>query len=120
MKFISLYKTVERNTPPTAEEMEKMGKMMVEWFSSGKLVSAEGCMPSMFGARVRQTKGQVAVTDGPFTEAKELVGGLAILQAPSKEAAIEYVKEFMQVAGDGECELRQLYENPQDTCAGKQ
>jgi hypothetical protein len=50
------------------------------------------------------------VTDGPFTEAKEVVGGLALLQANSKEEAIELVKEFLQVAGDGECELRQLFE----------
>ena len=56
--------------------------------------------------------GYKAEVDGPFTEAKEVVGGLAILQAPSKEAAIEYVKEFMKIAGDGECELRQLREMP--------
>ena len=112
MKFLSMYKTPERETPPTQQEMERMGKMMEEWFKSGKLLAAEGCMPTRVGARVRQTKGQYAVTDGPFSEAKEVVGGLAILQAPSREAAIEYVKEFMKVAGDGECELRQLYEMP--------
>jgi hypothetical protein len=49
-------------------------------------------------------------SDGPFTESKEVVGGLAILQANSKEEAIELVKEFLDVAGDGECELRQLYD----------
>jgi|SRR5271156_1812341 hypothetical protein len=117
MKFLSMYKTTERNAPPTQQEMEVMGKLMEEWFASGKLLAAEGCMPTQFAARVRQTKGQFAVTDGPFTEAKEVVGGLAILQAPSREAAIEYVKEFMKVAGDGECELRQLYEMPADTSA---
>jgi hypothetical protein len=53
------------------------------------------------------------VTDGPFTESKEVIGGLAILQAKSKEEAIEYLKEFLPIAGDGECELRQLYEAPQ-------
>ena len=115
MKFLSMYKTPEREAPPTQKEMEEMGKLMEEWFKSGRLLAAEGCMPTRFGARVRQTKGQFAVTDGPFTEAKEVVGGLAILQANSREEAIEHVKEFMKVAGDGECELRQLYEMPADT-----
>jgi hypothetical protein len=52
----------------------------------------------------------MSVTDGPFTESKELVGGFAILRANSKEEAIQLAKDFLQVAGDGECELRQVYE----------
>jgi hypothetical protein len=52
----------------------------------------------------------VIVTNGPFIESKELVGGLALLQANSKAEAIELVKQFLAMAGDGECELRQLYE----------
>ena len=69
-------------------------------------------MPSALGARVRVEGGNYTVSDGPFTESKELVGGLAILSAPSKEAAIQYVKEFLAMVGQGECELRQLYEAP--------
>jgi hypothetical protein len=52
------------------------------------------------------------VTDGPFTESKELVGGFAILQADSKQHAIELARKFLPIAGDGECEIRQLYEAP--------
>jgi hypothetical protein len=52
------------------------------------------------------------VTDGPFTEAKELIGGFAIIQANSKQEAIEHTKYFLQVAGGGETEIRQLYEVP--------
>ena len=74
-------------------------------------------MPSKLGARIRQANGQSAVTDGPFTEAKEIVGGFGIINVASREEAIEYVKEFMRIAGDGECEIRQLYEMPADTCA---
>ena len=117
MKFLSIYKTAERNAGPTQAEMDQMGKMIEEGFKSGKLVATEGCLPSQLGARVRQTNGQASVVDGPFTESKEVVGGFAILQANSKEEAVEYVKEFMRLAGDGECELRQLYEMPADTCA---
>jgi hypothetical protein len=117
MKFLSVYKTAERDTPPTQEEMARMGKLVEEGFKSGKLVATEGCLPSMLGARIRQVNGQAAVTDGPFTESKEIVGGFAIINAASKQEAIEYVKEFMRIAGDGECEIRQLYEVPAETCA---
>ena len=67
-------------------------------------------MPSATGARVRKSNGKTTVTDGPFVETKELIGGLAILQANSKEHAIELTKYFLSHAEDGECELRQLHE----------
>ena len=117
MKFLSIYKTAERSTPPSQDEMARMGKLIEEGFKAGWLVSTEGCLPSALGARVRLSSGKVTVTDGPFTEAKELVGGFAILRTNSKEEAIELVKQFLPVAGDGECELRQLYEAGEDTCA---
>ena len=53
------------------------------------------------------------MTDGPFTESKELVGGFAILKADSKAEAVELVRQFLQVVGEGECELRQLYDGYQ-------
>jgi hypothetical protein len=110
VKFLSIYKTVERGTPPTQDEMDRMGKLIDEGMKAGYLLAVEGCLPTVKGARVRQTNGKVSVTDGPFTETKEVVGGLAILQAASKAEAIELVRQFLKVAGDGECELRQLYE----------
>lgn len=110
MKFLSIYKTVERTGPPSPQEMEKMGKLVEEGFKSGYLVATEGCLPSALGARVRLSNGKLSVTDGPFTEAKEIVGGFAILEAKSKEEAIELTKNFIQIAGDGECEIRQLYD----------
>jgi len=116
MKFLSIYKTVERNVPPSPEEMAKMGKLVEEGMKAGFLLSTEGCLPSALGARVRQSNGKVTVTDGPFAESKEVVGGFAILEAESKEEAIELAKEFIRVAGDGECEIRQLFDA--NTCAG--
>jgi hypothetical protein len=110
VKFLSVYKTVERSVPPTQEEMTRMGKLIEEGMKAGTLLAVEGCMPSVTGARVRQSNGKVTVTDGPFAETKEVIGGLAILQAKSKGHAIELVKEFLGHAEDGECELRQLYE----------
>jgi hypothetical protein len=68
------------------------------------------------GARVRKSGDKVTVTDGPFTEAKEMVGGFAILEANSKAEAIELTRQFLKIAGDGECELRQLYEAGTTSC----
>lgn len=117
MKFLSIYKSAERGVPPSQEEMTKMGKLVEDGMKAGFLLATEGCLPSALGARVRISGGKVTVTDGPFTEAKELVGGFAILRANSKEEAVEMAKNFLQVVGDGECELRQLYEAGQNTCA---
>lgn len=117
MRFLSIYKTVERNTPPSQEEMATMGKLIEEGIKAGWLIATEGCLPSKLGARVSKHDGNVTVTDGPFTESKEIVGGLAILQANSKEEVIQLTKNFLQVAGGGVCELRQLYQAPAGTCA---
>jgi hypothetical protein len=117
MKFLSIYKTVERNAPPSQEEMAKMGKLVEEGMKAGWLLATEGCLPTALGARVRNSNGKVTVTDGPFTEAKEVVGGFAILRANSKQEAIQLARDFLQVAGEGECELRQIFEA--DTCVQK-
>ena len=113
MKFLSIYKTAETGVLPTPEEMARMGKLVEDGMKAGFLLGVEGCMPSAAGARVRLSKGKLPVTDGPFTEAKEVIGGFALLQADSKEVAIELVRQFLLAAGDGECELRQLFEADQ-------
>jgi hypothetical protein len=110
MRFLSIYKSVERDAPPTQEEMTAMGKLIEEGMQKGWLLATEGCLPSKLGARVRKSSGKISVTDGPFTEATEVVGGFAILKADSKEEAIQLAKDFLKHVGDGECELRQLYE----------
>jgi hypothetical protein len=113
MRFLSIYKNVERNTPPTPEEMAKVGKMVEEGMKSGWLLATEGCLPSVMGARVRISDGKLTVTDGPFTESKEVIGGFAILKADSKEHAIQMAKDFLQVMGQGETEVRQLFDTPE-------
>jgi hypothetical protein len=97
--------------------MAEMGKLIEESMRSGVLLATEGCLPSALGARVRLSGGNVTVTDGPFSEAKELIGGFALIQAGSKQEAIEYVKDFLKVAGDGETEIRQVYEAPASASA---
>ena len=112
MRFLCLYKSAKaEGTPPTQTEMEKMGKYVEESFKSGILLATEGCLPSALGVRVRLTGGTFKVTDGPFTEAKELVGGFALIKTNSKQEAVDFTKKFMTLAGDGEVELRQVYDD---------
>jgi hypothetical protein len=112
MRFLTVYRAAERDTPPTPEEMETMGKFIAEAASAGVLLATEGCLPSALGARVRLAGGKVTVSDGPFSEAKEVIGGFALLEVASKDEAIEWTRRFLHVAGDGETEIRQLYEAP--------
>src|ERR1700759_3651043 len=93
MRFLSIYKSVERATPPTQEEIATMGKMVEEGMKAGWLLATEGCLPSSLGARVRRSTGKISVTDGPFTESTEVVGGFAIFKVNSKEEASEAIPE---------------------------
>ena len=112
MRYLSIYKSVETGTPPTQHEMETMGALIEKFARSGHLLSTEGCLPSARGLRVRKDGDKVTVTDGPFTESKEVVGGFALLRADSREEIIALTKEFLSVVGNGECEVRELYEAP--------
>ena len=117
MRFLMVYRPadttdMEAGVPPTPEEMATMGKFIEEMTRSGALIAAEGCLPSSQGARVRQAGGKHTVLDGPFTETKELIAGFAIVQARTREEAVELAKRFLKVAGDGESEIRQLHETP--------
>jgi hypothetical protein len=111
MRFLSLYKPgYESDAHPSEEHLAAMLKLIEETTKSGELLTTEGCYPSKKGARVRISGGKFGVIDGPFTEAKELIGGFAIFQANSKEEAIEFTKRFLKTVGEGECEIRQLHD----------
>jgi hypothetical protein len=95
--------------------LEAIGKLTEEMNRAGIVVATGGLLPSAAGAKVRLSRGKITVTDGPFSEAKELIGGYAILKADSKAGAIELARRFMQAhadalgtAWDGEVEVRQL------------
>ena len=115
MRYLSIFKARERETPPTLEEIARMEALIQKSMREGTLIATEGCLPSALGARVRKSGDRITVTDGPFTEAKEVVGGFAILEARSKAHAIELTREFLEVAGDGECEIRQIFVAPDDS-----
>ena len=124
MRFLCVYKPMrDEDIPPSPDEMAKMGALIDEMVQAGTLLATEGCQPSSKGARVRLAGGKFTVTDGPFIEAKELIGGFAIINAKSKEEAVELTKRFLSVAGDGESEIRQLHEasdfSPNAASSGK-
>ena len=113
MRFMSLYKPGrESDAPPGEREIAAVGQLIEEFAKAGVLIATDGLQPSSKGARVRIDHGKFTVTDGPFAETKELIGGYAILNAKSKEEAIELTKRFLSVMGEGECEIRQMQDEP--------
>jgi hypothetical protein len=113
-------KSYEAGTPPPENLMEAMTKLMGNLAAKGKLLDTAGLAPVGKGASVRATGGKLVVTDGPFIECKEVIGGFAVIQADSKAEAIETGREFMQVHVDvlgpsyeGELEIREM-SNPEE------
>ena len=111
MRFMMLYKPGrETDAPPTEREIAAMGQLIGEMAQAGVLIATDGLQPSSKGVRVQITDGTFTVTDGPFAETKELISGYAIVQAKSKEHAVELAKRFLQVVGEGESEIRLMYD----------
>jgi len=110
---MSLYKPGrESDAPPSERVIAAVGQLIEEMVKAGVLIATDGLQPSSKGARVRISSGKFTVTDGPFAETKELIGGYAILNAKSKEEAIELTKRFLSVMGEGECEIRLMQDVP--------
>ena len=108
MKIVSIYRTDPKNfeSGPPPGMHEKMGALIARLTASGELVDTGGIVPSGMLTRVRLNgNGAYSVTDGPFTESKELIGGYALFNVPSRERALELTREFLAVSGHGECEL---------------
>jgi hypothetical protein len=92
--------------------MAAMTKLIEDGTREGWLLATEGVQWGGVGTKVHRSGRKTTVIDGPFTEAKEVIGGYALLSAPSKEAVLALVRRFLEVAGDGTCEVHQLYEMP--------
>jgi hypothetical protein len=120
MRFLSMIR-IEENTGqvPSEQLMADMGQLIEELTGTGQLVSTAGLRPTSEGVRVRlQRGGKLSAVDGPFTETKEVIGGYAILEAPSMAEAVELTRRFLKVHGtdwDLECEVRQL-DGPEFGC----
>jgi hypothetical protein len=110
MGLLKADKDSEAGAPPNKELMERMGKFVEEITKAGVLLATDGLQPSSKGARVRLSEGKVTVTDGPFTESKELIASYALFEVKSMAEAIEWTTRFLKVLGRGECEIRPLFE----------
>jgi hypothetical protein len=112
MRFLSMIRINEHaGQMPSDQLMDDMGKLIDEMTRAGTLVRTAGLRPTSEGVRVRLSKGQLSTVDGPFTETKEVIGGFAIIEAASKQEAIELTKRFLRIHGDAweiECEVRQM------------
>ena len=114
MRFLSMIR-VNENTGqvPSERLMTDMGKLIDEWMKAGVLVDTAGLRPTKEGSRLRLRGGKISVTDGPFTETKEVIGGYAIVNAASLAEANEHTRRFLEIHGtewDIECEVRQVEE----------
>ncbi len=116
MKVVSIYR-ISRDavqSPPTPEMIANMGALINEMQSAGVLVDTGGVIPNGITARVRANgNGSISVTDGPFTETKELVGGFAVFEVASKEELMKWTERFLALTGTGECELIEVTGPPQ-------
>jgi hypothetical protein len=115
MRFMMMVKSAENKGAPPKGFMDVMAKLGEEAVKAGTMVVSGGLAPTAASTRVRLSKGQITPIDGPFTEAKEVVGGFAILEFKSKEEALESAKNFMELhkkhwpGWEGETEVRQIF-----------
>ena len=113
MRYLMVHR-IDESKPdayvPTPELMAGMGALMGEMTTAGVLLAAEGVTHSSRGARIRVVTGKKTVTDGPFTEAKEVIGGFALIQVRSLDEAKQWAGRFADVVGDTEIEIREVSE----------
>lgn len=122
MRFMMLVKAdkdYERGAPPTPALMAAIGALGQEMVKSGHMLEMGGLAPTSAGALLNLESGAIRVTDGPFAESKEVIGGYAVMQAKSKAEAIELARRFLQVHADvlgksytAQVEVRQLFDPP--------
>jgi hypothetical protein len=118
MKYLAFVRHSEsyRASPPPPGFMDAMGAFVQKSLKDGSLVDTGGLLPSKEGARVRLADGKITVTDGPFAESKEIIGGWAILKADSKEEVIRLATAFMDLhrthwpGFEGESEVRPMFD----------
>ncbi|MFE2040099.1 YciI family protein [Streptomyces sp. NPDC059477] len=102
-RYMSLIRVDENNAPeggPSPELMQRMGVLLEEMTKAGVMLDTGGLLPTAEGTRVRWEGGKISVTDGPFTETKEVIGGYALLQCKDRAEAVEWTTRFLKVHED--------------------
>ena len=117
MRFMMIVRHAENQGPPPQQLMDAITKLVEEEVKAGTMLGTGGLGPTAQGARVRLSGGKVTVTDGPFTETKEVVGGYAQFELKSKEEAVKSAVRFMELhkkhwpGWEGETEVRQMFDS---------
>ena len=123
MRFMMIVKgneNIDRAGPPPASLMEAIDDLTQEYTKNGKLVSFGGLYATADGFRVRSANGKLTKTDGPFTEAKEVIGGFSILDLASKDEAVAEAMKFMELhqrhwpEWEGETEVRRMFQEGEE------
>jgi hypothetical protein len=123
MRYMVIVKGPENlaaSGPPPAPLFEEIGRLIEEGTKNGTIVSFGGLKPTSSGVRMRIANGKITTTDGPFTEAKEVIGGFTIYEVASKDELLEEARKFMELhrrhwpKWEGEIEIRQMFEEEDD------
>jgi hypothetical protein len=118
MRYLMLVKGFENAGPPPQALMDAIAALSTDAATSGTMLGSGGLLPSAAASRVRLSNGKITVIDGPFAEAKEVIGGYGMFELPSKEAAISAATRFMELhrrhwpGWDGETEVRPMVDGP--------
>jgi hypothetical protein len=124
MRFMFIVRPKGNSGPPPKAFTDALEKAAAEAKQTGALIATGGLAAPATASSVKLSSGKIAVVDGPYAEAKELVGGFAVFELKSKEEAIEQVKHFMELhkthwpGWEGETEIRQIM-GPEDFAANK-
>lgn len=110
MRYMIIVKATEPYPPPSSEMLAAMGEFNSKLIEAGVMLAGEGLMPSSSGAKVKKEGGKLVVRDGPFAEAKELIGGFWIIKADSLEEAVGWVKQIPMWQEGEEIEVRRVSE----------
>jgi len=121
MRFMTIVKTRETNAPPPQELIERINKLAEDATKQGVFAGMGGLGPTALGARARLANGKITVKDGPFAEAKEVIGGYAIFDVPSKKEALEWTRRFLEAHvglwdHELEVEVRPMMDGPSEDC----
>lgn len=110
MKFLMTYAAGPRTAPPTPEHMAAIAKFSQDMAAQGILLMTGGLQRPTRGTQLKLAGGKFTATDSPFAETKELIDGFALVQTKSREEAVEVARRFMNVAGDGDGEILQVFD----------
>jgi len=112
MRVLALWYPDGDISAPTQETMAAMGQLIQEMAGAGVLLDTGGWDPNAPATVVTNSKGSIVVKDGPYTEAKEIIGGFAVMRVESHDELVKWSRKFVRIAGDGRSVIRPIADQP--------